>query len=493
MNCNEINRSIINQQMPLFSYPYVSTFVGYFKTSEERVHVTAGETFSLVGETACKFSTLYDVDLFDWHVDTSFVLDNPYASTPGIKLKFTKNKCDVFPCTSEQTICLYIDAAYNQALRLFYLMTQKIVKLGIYIDKKFIWLGGQDDIKPFYKFYNHSEIYPFSHSINFPSVCLDYFCAPKKLFFLGLEGLPDEVMSHKSGNFELYCFFSTQELFFNSLSKDIFKLNCVPMVNLFKEQTEPVTVNSLRSVYQLVLKEGEKNLLYDVFCVEAVASTGHVTELNKISQVNAVNDGSVGRFDYFRLKNDNSWCLRLFLSELEKIDFLSVLAFCYNQEMIFAQDKLLYFETSPHLLPDTCCRNLQKPTETVFAPDLNLLSYGYHFSSFAKKGTLQKYLRLFNWSIEERGEKIINSIQTCQIKKQQELSKGIVSEVYKIAIRVYESNNLDLYEYNLFGFVLNTIFAGMIDFGVFFKITLFLTKNNDCFDFPLTQGEKCVI
>jgi type VI secretion system protein ImpG len=81
----------------------------------------------------------------------------------------------------------------------------------------------------------------------------DYFVFPEKYRFFEITGLAPKLKGTASNKFEIYLYLnrSANELERN-ISADAFALGCTPVVNLFQQRAEPISLTQLTSEYPVV-------------------------------------------------------------------------------------------------------------------------------------------------------------------------------------------------------------------------------------------------
>ncbi|AQS83493.1 MAG: type VI secretion system baseplate subunit TssF [Acetobacter aceti] len=98
----------------------------------------------------------------------------------------------------------------------------------------------------------------------------EYFAFPEKFLFVELDGLDARTLVHDERKMEIFVYFDTSfpELE-RTISADALVLGCVPVVNLFPQRCEPVTLSHEITEYHVAASFRDPNH-YEVWSVERV-------------------------------------------------------------------------------------------------------------------------------------------------------------------------------------------------------------------------------
>jgi type VI secretion system protein ImpG len=105
----------------------------------------------------------------------------------------------------------------------------------------------------------------------------EYFCMPEKFFFFELSGLEGLLHTFKE-RLEITFLISPfehadrQQALEVGVSQKTFRLNCCPVVNLFPQTADPVTVDGTRYEYPVIPDVRRRNLM-EVYSVDEVLSS----------------------------------------------------------------------------------------------------------------------------------------------------------------------------------------------------------------------------
>jgi len=100
----------------------------------------------------------------------------------------------------------------------------------------------------------------------------EYFAFPEKYLFFDLAGLSAQVLAGAGRRLEVYFFLdrSIRELEQN-VTKDMFQLGCAPIVNLYRQQAEPIALTHTETSYRVV-PDIRRPLAGEVYSIDRVTA-----------------------------------------------------------------------------------------------------------------------------------------------------------------------------------------------------------------------------
>jgi type VI secretion system protein ImpG len=98
----------------------------------------------------------------------------------------------------------------------------------------------------------------------------EYFAFPQKFMFLDVAGLDAKTLVTESNKFEIYIYLgrSSNELE-RAVNAEVFALGCVPIVNLFPQRCEPISMDHTATEYR-ILPDARRSGVMEVWSVNAV-------------------------------------------------------------------------------------------------------------------------------------------------------------------------------------------------------------------------------
>jgi type VI secretion system protein ImpG len=249
----------------------------------------------------------------------------------------------------------------------------------------------------------------------------EYFAFPDKFLFFDLCGLERTREFGAQGQVEILIFLDRTPQLEQSVTKDNFRLGCVPVVNLFEQIAEPIRLSHAQSEYR-VLPDVRRQDATEVYAVTSVVSTSpHLDEILELQPFYSVKHaagedtqmafwftsrrpsgrkGDTGSEVYLSLVNHD------FRPALPPVETLTLHTTCSNRDLPaklpFGGDQGV-FELEG-AAPLNRIRCLRKPTETLRPPMrrgtqwrlISHLSLNYLSLSEGGREALQEILRLYD-------------------------------------------------------------------------------------------------
>ncbi|WP_165475009.1 type VI secretion system baseplate subunit TssF [Legionella yabuuchiae] len=328
---NHVGESVLRQLAPDYLTPQPSMTIVQFTSPHHRLtrseKLPAGVKLvsNPVGEeeTSCEFQTiaaidihpvqLYDVELCDHRLKLSFKIND------GVSLSELNIDC----------ITLYIHDQDSLACEWYYYLTTQVRCVSLSsASGKMIDLGGQHVIKEGREesksgallFENHPH--PF-HSLR------RYFHFPEGGRFVTLN-LRQQAFYDPFFTVEIECFTPIAL----RLQPDLFKLHCVPAINLFLTSGEPIQYRNEHSEYPIVLSQ-ERVMSKQLYAIKnAIAISKH--NASRIVLQDLYRAGSIEpEGNYYRLlqmneRQDVIQSKFVFSGTLKNIQCVSYEAWAYN-------------------------------------------------------------------------------------------------------------------------------------------------------------------
>jgi type VI secretion system protein ImpG len=100
----------------------------------------------------------------------------------------------------------------------------------------------------------------------------EYFAFPNKFLFFDVEGLDKAAQANFGDRFEIHIYLRDITPPRGTVDKETFELNCTPIINLYTELTEPISLNAQQHEYH-VIPDVRRQLATEVYAVETVSAT----------------------------------------------------------------------------------------------------------------------------------------------------------------------------------------------------------------------------
>jgi type VI secretion system protein ImpG len=517
----EITQSLMGLLWPHFLKPIPSLSVLEFQAMTGRVqepHIIANGTevaSQPVGREAqvCRFQTCYEVHIrpielsnivlednnhvltFQFNIEQDidynslFSIDNLVSSSP---------ERDEYQRHRRRSIRLFIHDVDRQTSSELYLYlmnhAEKVVIEAIQRDARpssqssvSVTLQGQEGIQPV-GFTAEEGLLPYTdYSFYGYRVLQEYFVYPRKFMFFDLFGFHLIRASEQMGTIRVSVHFDRPFPIDRRFSKNNFRLNCTPIINLFETEAEPILINHERTEYRINAPDG--NEVYSVKSVAGIVSgtTEPRTYLPFYSFRHSIadtisNKGRRGRYYNTvtrletRLNEEGqpepyqvTYITALGLeSEIEELseETLSLDIVCTNGS--YARECKVGDICNPTVnsrVPEFVrFRNLYQPGLILYPPMLTGLEWRFishlalNYLSLTNVEAMRSILQLYNWSIEsgnrEANHRRITSIHSIRAKPQDIINRGIVVRCIEVNLEIIEDNFEDRGDIYLFGLIM---------------------------------------
>lgn len=233
-------------------------------------------------DTRCRFRTCFSV--ISWPAVVSAVniaspgtlrLPADVQSTWAVQLvlRCTEGKfCDLKPPVERTSLRIYLDGPRQFALY------EQLVAASLVRRSHQAYVRATDGallpikLRPV-GFEPHEGLLPYTgRSFIGYRLLQEYFAFPKKFLFIDLEGIDDKVRARLHETAEVLIFGNGTAPTYSPHIDD-FKLGCTPIINLFAQPAEPITVSHTQTEYRIVpdARHQETTEVYSVDEVSAVS------------------------------------------------------------------------------------------------------------------------------------------------------------------------------------------------------------------------------
>ena len=331
---------------------------------------------------------------------------------------------------------------------------------------------------------------------------LEYFTFREKFMFVHLNGLEDITPPPGTAYLDIEVVFSQQWPSDLPLSDDDIRLHCVPVINLFTLEADPLTITGLECEYLLRprrLQDGHT----EIYSVDAVTGSGRTGDAQYVPFSSFRHKGGMMRREapprYFHTR------VRRGVSGLHDT-WLILGGYQWEDDRRFEREaiSLLITGTNGQLprralqstLLDRCeqviqtpvsVRNLCKPTLPVYPPAedrfhwrvLSHLGSGF-LNMMSSAEVLRGTLALYNWQEDELNSRRLDAIQRVQHHRIQRFEDGFLLRGLDIEVALDSSGFTGEGDLHLFGELLNRFFALYTDMNQFNQLTLIVQPEGKC-------------
>ncbi|VAW90996.1 Protein ImpG/VasA [hydrothermal vent metagenome] len=287
----ELSDSLLNVLFPHYQRPIPSMSIIQFDADKDQLDSSYTiekdallETELFKGER-CHFTTVYPTEILPIQVISAKVIGRPFV-TPGsasvkgaqsvlkISLETFSNEI-TFSELNPDTIRFYLKGQSQHINPLYQLLLNDCLNV--------VMAQSEDDTTPVYLgkdciqavgFEDEDGMLPYPPS-SFTGYRLltEYFIFPEKFMFVDFTGLTKKLAAHTSNKLDLYIYFSTSDVELeHNISSETFLLGCTPVINLFKQKTDPIKLDHTQDEYQ-VIPDVRRPAGFEVYSIDKVTAT----------------------------------------------------------------------------------------------------------------------------------------------------------------------------------------------------------------------------
>ena len=331
---------------------------------------------------------------------------------------------------------------------------------------------------------------------------LEYFTFREKFMFVHLHGLEGITPPAGTPYLDLEVVLSQQWPSDLPVTDEDIRLHCVPVINLFTLEADPLTITGLECEYLLRprrLQDGHT----EIYSVDAVVGSGRTGDAQYVPFSSFRHRGGMMRRDapprYFHTR------VRRGVSGLHDT-WLILGGYQWEDDRRFEREaiSLLITGTNGQLprralqstLLDRCeqvvqtpltVRNLCRPTLPVYPPAedrfhwrvLSHLGSGF-LNMMSSAEVLRGTLALYNWQEDELNSRRLDAIRHVRHHRIQRFEDGFLLRGLDIEVTLDSSGFTGEGDLHLFGELLNRFFALYTDMNQFNQLTLIVQPEGKC-------------
>ncbi len=241
---------------------------------------------------SCRFRTTQDVEITPLAISGATLsgqpIDAPFstasagaASCLRISLRTTSPRPSTFQEMGLARLQLFISSAWQQATALYELLANNCVGMALarYADDPQAVFLPANNLKPS-GFARDQAMLPYPpNSFDGYRLLTEFFALPQKFLFIDIDGLD----RWPGGDCELYIYLKTADARLERMvsAKDLV-LNASPVINLFQQSCEPLSLDGTRTEYRL-LPDARRQRTREIYSVENVQLTTRDGQVEKTS------------------------------------------------------------------------------------------------------------------------------------------------------------------------------------------------------------------
>lgn len=331
---------------------------------------------------------------------------------------------------------------------------------------------------------------------------LEYFNFREKFMFVHLNGLDRLKLPAGIAYFDLEIVFSTQWASDLPITDGILQLHCVPVINLFSLEADPLIINGLESEYRLCprrLQDGNT----EIYSVDSVAGSQRTSDAVYVPFTSfrhrggmqrrhaperyfhtRVKRGVTGMHDTWLILGGQQWeADRQFSYEALSLKITGT----NGQLPRKALQSTLLERCEKVLQTPLRVRNLCKPSLPAYPPaedhfQWRVLSHlgSSYLNLMSSAEVLRGTLELYNWQADELNNRRLDAILLVQHHQIQRFEKGFLLRGIDIEVTLDSNGFVGEGDIHLFGEMLNRFFALYADIHLFNQLTLIVQPDGRC-------------
>lgn len=331
---------------------------------------------------------------------------------------------------------------------------------------------------------------------------LEYFTFYEKFMFVHLNGLENITLPAGITYFDIDVVFSQPWSSDLPITHDVMRLHCVPVINLFTLEADPLTVTGLESEYLLRPKRLQDGHT-EIYSVDAVMRPGRTTDAEYVPFSSFRHKGGMmrrhapPRYFHTRVKRGvsglhDTWLIlgghqweddRNLVRETVSLRITGT----NGQYPRRALQSTLLDRCEQVLQTPLTVRNLCKPTLPVYPPIedrfhwrvLSHLGSGF-LNIMSSAEVLRGTLALYNWQEDELNTRRLEAIQQVAHYRIQRFEDGFLLRGLDIEVTLDSNGFTGEGDIHLFGELLNRFFTLYTDMNQFNQLTLIVQPEGKC-------------
>lgn len=270
----EITDALLGVLYPHFLRPIPSMSIAQFQIDPDELHLTnlhtimrGRELFSRpVKGVPCRFRTTYPVDLWPVRLRAAKVeaLEKADFAARGndavaaVRLTLEALGGTAFGNLKPGSLRFFIDADAPVAYTLYELLFASVHSVEVTDGKTRLGMLPPEAIRQVGFEAEDGMLDYDARSLIGYRLLHEYFSFPDKFLFFDIAGLDTVIPAEAGKTLELTIYlksFERRERLFSlaqAVNADTFKLNCTPIVNLFKQNAEPLIISHQKTDYQVI-------------------------------------------------------------------------------------------------------------------------------------------------------------------------------------------------------------------------------------------------
>ncbi|WP_422732277.1 type VI secretion system baseplate subunit TssF [Leclercia pneumoniae] len=331
---------------------------------------------------------------------------------------------------------------------------------------------------------------------------LEYFTFREKFMFVHLNGLENITLPSGTEHVDIEVVFSQVWQSDLPVTRDSLRLHCVPVINLFTLEADPLTISGLESEYLLRPKRLQDGHT-EIYSVDSVTGSGRTGDARYVPFTSFRHQGGMmrrhapERYFHTRVKRGvngmhDTWLIlggqqweadREIARETVSLRITGTNGQLPRRAL---QSTLLDRSEQVSETPLTV-RNLCKPTLPAYPPAEDR----FHWRVMSHLGTrflnmmssadvLRGTLSLYNWRDDELNNRRLDAILDVRHHRIQRFEEGFLLRGLDVEVTLDSNGFTGEGDIHLFGEMLNRFFALYADMNQFNQLTLIVQPEGKC-------------
>lgn len=341
---------------------------------------------------------------------------------------------------------------------------------------------------------------------------LEYFTFREKFMFVNLNGLENITLPAGIEWFDIEVVLNSQWPGDLPVTDDVLHLHCVPVINLFSMEADPLIINGLESEYLLRprrLQDGHT----EIYSVDSVTGSSRTSEASYVPFTSFRHRGGMQRrhaperYFHTRVKRGvtglhDTWLIlggvqweadREFVREAVSLKITGT----NGQLPRKALQSTLLDHCEAVLQTPLKVRNLCKPTLPAYPPaedrfQWRVLSHlgSSYLNLMSSAEVLRGTLELYNWQGDELNNRRLDAILEVRHHQVQRFEKGFLLRGIDMEVTIDGNGFTGEGDIHLFGEMLNRFLALYADIHLFNQLTLIVQPEGKCIRWKENHNQR---
>ncbi|CAH0990139.1 hypothetical protein SIN8267_00224 [Sinobacterium norvegicum] len=245
------------------------------------------ETHEFDGNS-CRFRTGYNSTIAPYKVSHASLQSRPFhapasdqiygaSSVLSISLETLNSDCNLYEAMDNQ-LRFFLKGQSQQSHQLYDLILTKAVKVviahsntddePIILEAEILQQAGLDIA---------DNILPYPDNVfSGYRLLTEYFCFPDRFLFFEMNGIADKLTKNYRNTINLYIYLTESDIELeHQFSDQNLALNCTPVINLFEQRAEPISLKHQSFNYPLSADNRQRSHL-EIFSIDSVHASNHL-------------------------------------------------------------------------------------------------------------------------------------------------------------------------------------------------------------------------